>query len=90
MNPPSPHITEPTGAPKPFDRQKHTLSASRTNSATEQPQATAALKIRAPSTCTRRPCACAVSANSRIRSGGSAAPPQKLCVFSSASSDVRG
>ena len=43
---------DPTGAPKPFDKQNITESAGRARSAMVSPSAAAALKIRAPSRCT--------------------------------------
>ena len=48
-----PHSSEPTGAPRPFDRQNITVSAGATSSRGDVPSATAAFQMRAPSTCTR-------------------------------------
>ena len=50
---PLPHTTEPTGPDRPFERQKVTESAWVAISAAGTPSATAALKMRAPSRCTR-------------------------------------
>uniref|UniRef100_A0A7C9DPT5 Uncharacterized protein n=1 Tax=Opuntia streptacantha TaxID=393608 RepID=A0A7C9DPT5_OPUST len=44
-----PTMTDPTGAPRPFDRQTDTESAACTNLSTGTPRAVAALKMRAPS-----------------------------------------
>src|SRR4029450_392853 len=64
-----PQISEPTGAPRPFDRQKVTESTWRVNSSAGRLRATAALKIRAPSRCTGTPAAWAASATAAISSG---------------------
>lgn len=51
MNVFEPNRTEPTGADKPFDRQKHIESKSRAIRATDSLRYWAALKTRAPSIC---------------------------------------
>ena len=52
---PVPHSSEPTGAPKPFDRQNITVSAPRDELDGGTPSAIAAFQMRAPSQCTREP-----------------------------------
>ena len=56
-----PHSTEPTGAQSPLLRQKVTESTSRVSSVGSSFNATALLKIRAPSRCTFRSCRSAIS-----------------------------
>ena len=51
-----PSSTEPTGAPRPFDRQTLTESNGATMSRSATPEATAALQTRAPSRCRIMPC----------------------------------
>ena len=51
----SAQISEPTGAPSPFDRQNDTVSKCRAYSAAGMPVATTALKRRAPSKCMAMP-----------------------------------
>ncbi len=54
-----PAIIDPTGAPRPFERQNWTVSTSRQMTSAPTPSATAALNRRAPSMCTFMPRACA-------------------------------
>jgi hypothetical protein len=56
---------DPAGAPSPFERQNISVSAEAAISRTGIPSAAAALKIRAPSMCTRTPRSCAPSQISR-------------------------
>ena len=90
MNSLLPHTTEPMGTLRPLDRQNVTLSASFTSSDTGVSRLTAALKMRAPSMCRGISLRWATSAMTRVSSGVSVAPPQALCVFSSAIMAVRG
>ena len=50
-----PIISEPIGAPSPFDRQTAIVSATAPYDASGVPVATWAFQIRAPSTCTAQP-----------------------------------
>ena len=90
MNSLLPHTTEPMGTLRPLDRQKLTLSASLTSSAAGVSRLTAALKMRAPSTCSGISWRWATSAMARVSSGVSGEPPQALWVFSSPIMAVRG
>ncbi len=56
MSAASPQSTEPTGAPRPLDRQTDTESKCWLISRTGTPSLTAALYSRAPSRCRARPC----------------------------------
>ena len=85
-----PQSTEPMGALKPLDKQKPTESAPRVSSTAGIPNATAALKIRAPSRWTFRPWRCANCTALSIYSGVRTAPPQRFCVFSRQSRVVSG
>ena len=85
-----PHTSEPTGAPRPLDRQKVSESTGRAKSATGRPSATAALNRRAPSRCTGTPAAWAAAATASISSGVQQVPPWRLWVFSTATSPVIG
>ena len=53
-------------------------------------RATAALKIRAPSRWTRKPCSCAASLAARSASSGHTMPPCRLCVSSNVIAAVMG
>ena len=75
---------------QPFDRQKLTLSAAATSSAASHPRAAAALKMRAPSMCSARPCSRATSPTASTYAFGTGIPPTVPCVFSSAIRRVRG
>ena len=55
MNSREPHKTEPTGAPRPFDRQIETDSNGAHSLTSVVWLATTALKARAPSRCIERP-----------------------------------
>ena len=55
----APAITEPAGAPRPFDRHTLTESKPAASSRSLAPVATAAFQIRAPSRCVVMPSACA-------------------------------
>jgi hypothetical protein len=56
MNSLVPQSSEPTGALKPFETQKVTLSVWRVMCSAGTPSAIAALNSRAPSVCTGMPC----------------------------------
>src|SRR5262245_41324946 len=70
-----PQITEPTGAPRPFERQNVTVSTSRVKSRASRRRATAALKRRAPSRWTGTPAPWATAATAAISSGVQQVPP---------------
>src|SRR5437868_10343773 len=74
----------PTGQARPLDRQKVTVSAAAAIFAALTPKATAALKIRAPSRWTRRPCEWAASLAARKSSSGHTMPPKDLRAASDA------
>ena len=80
----------PTGHASPFDRQNVTVSAHDAMSAASTFKATAALKMRAPSRWTRKPCECAASLAARRSASGQTMPPCRLCVFSNVIADVIG
>ena len=77
-----PTSIEPTGAPRPFDRQNITVSKPLVSFATLIPSAVAALKTRAPSRCTGRPALRASRHISSNTGSGVTVPPAMLCVFS--------
>ncbi len=77
-----PTMSEPTGAPRPLDRQTASTSATAPYSRSGVPVATWAFQMRAPSMCTRAPTPVAYSRRSRRSPSGSTAPPAKLWVFS--------
>ena len=85
-----PHSTEPTGAPRPFDRQNMTVSAAATSCRGSVPNATAAFQIRAPSTCTRNPPARAIPQRIAISPASIGAPDNAMYVFSMTSNDGCG
>ena len=85
-----PQSSDPTGQPKPFERQKETESAGAASSAAASPVAASALKMRAPSRCTASPAPRATSAGEAVAAAVSAAPPQRFCVFSRQSRALRG
>ena len=72
----------PTGAHRPFERQKLTVSKPRVSVATSVFSAAAALKTRAPSRWMGRPRSCAPAASSPMTCSGVTVPPAMLCVFS--------
>ena len=80
--------TEPTGAPRPFDRQMLTVSKGAAYSAALTPVAATALNSRAPSRCILRPCRSQNSRTARMCSSGTTTPPQWLCVCSRHTSRV--
>ena len=61
-----PHINEPIGADKPFERQNETESIPSLRSDGETPKAALALKILAPSTCTFKELLFAISTTFNI------------------------
>src|SRR4029453_14610758 len=83
-----PHTSEPTGAPRPFERQNVTVSASSAHAEAGVPVATSALKRRAPSRWTESLFSRAACATSLASSSGKTRPPPGLCVFSSATTRV--
>ena len=80
----------PIGHASPFDRQNVTVSAQAAISEASTPSATEALKIRAPSRWTRRPCEWAASLAALRSSRGHTTPPCRLCVFSKVIAAVSG
>ena len=74
MNSAEPTTADPTGAPRPFEKQTEAESTGAATSAGLRPLATAAFQIRAPSRCTRMPCAWAKSASSARPLGREHAP----------------
>ena len=82
MNSREPTSAEPTGAPRPFEKQTETLSngaaMSRAVARGSPPSATAALKSRAPSRCVARPRLLRERATPR-RGRRSAAPCRRSC-----------
>src|SRR5260370_12279448 len=82
MNAFVPAITDPTGAPSPFDKQNITESTFRVITATWSPSAVAALKIRAPSRCTFNPILSAWSQISSTCAVGYTFPQTILLAFS--------
>ncbi|NTV81718.1 MAG: SDR family oxidoreductase, partial [Candidatus Aminicenantes bacterium] len=81
---------EPTGADSPLDRQNCRESTSSAKALTGTPEATLALKIRAPSRWTFRPCSSAIARMALKFASGMTAPPQLLWVFSRQTSVVCG
>ena len=81
---------EPTGAESPLDRQNCKESTCFANSLTGTPEATLALKIRAPSRWTLSPFSSAIFLMALKLSSGTTAPPQLLWVFSRQMSVVWG
>ncbi len=81
-------MSDPTGAPSPFDRQTAITSASPPYVASGTPVATCAFQIRAPSTWTRVPTSSAQVRSACSCSSGTTAPPAKLWVFSTATAAV--
>ena len=79
-----PQINEPTGHPRPLERQNVTVSTSFTSADTGISKATAALNNLAPSICTGIFRSLATLIIGFISSGAIAIPPMELCVFSSA------
>ena len=77
-----PATRAPSGQPRPFERQRVTVSNSRPYSAAGVPLATVAFMSRAPSRCTERSCRRASATTSRTSSIGHTLPPPPLCVFS--------
>ena len=83
MNARPPHRTEPTGAHSALGQAEGDRIGRRgAAAAAGTPSATAALKMRAPSRCRRKPWRRATAPRQRVYSTAAAAPPQRLCVFS--------
>ena len=78
----APQSSEPTGAPRPFDRQNIIVSAAARRSRGDVSSAIAAFQIRAPSTCTRKPPSCASLHRVVISSTAIGAPDAAMYVFS--------
>ena len=85
-----PQRIDPTGAERPFEKQNWIVSAGAQSSRASTPSAAAALKILAPSRCTRMPFRCARPATACVCAAVITEPPQLLCEFSRQTSDVRG
>ena len=85
-----PASSPPTGALSPLLRQTETESAGPDSSATLTPSATAALKIRAPSTCRCSPCSSHSARSPAIVATSVTVPPARLCVFSTHTMEVGG
>ena len=81
-----PASSDPTGAPRPFDRQHVTVVAGAERSATVVPVATAALNRRAPSRWTGTPTA----ATAASRSSGHGRPPEARWVSSTHTTEGAG
>ena len=77
-------IIEPTGAPKPLEKQTEIVSKYFPYSANETPDATWAFQMRAPSKCKANPSSSAPVRRAAISEIGCTVPPPKLCVFSTA------
>ena len=77
-----PHNSDPTGALRPFEMQNMSESTCRVYSFTSTPQAMAALKMRAPSMCSFRPCFPVMANRAATSSGDHADPLLLLWVFS--------
>ena len=84
----TPTSTEPTGAPRPLDRQTDTVSATAPYSVSGTPSATCAFQSRAPSRCTATPASAVPSRTRRSAASGCTVPPPKLWVFSTATAAV--
>ena len=80
--------SEPTGAPRPFDRHTDTVSNSPPYVASGTPLATCAFHSRAPSRCSARPADAVTSRSRRRSSSGWTVPPPKLWVFSTTTAAV--
>src|SRR5688500_18683747 len=76
--------TLPTGAPRPFERQKVAVSNGSHQRFTDTPVFTCALKMRAPSRCVFIFRSRAVFAAAFCFSRFHTKPPPRLCVFSNA------
>ena len=85
-----PTTTEPIGQARPLLRQNVSESAGPARSRGVSPNATAALKKRAPSTCSGTPCSWARSATRRVYARSSGWPIESAWVFSSATMPVSG
>ena len=85
-----PTTTDPTGQPRPFDRQNATESAEAASFAGETPSATHALKKRAPSTWSGTPWRWAICATAAVYADGSGWSIEWLWAFSMTISEVRG
>ena len=85
-----PTMTDPTGQLSPLDRQNVMESASRASSDAGASSATAALKMRAPSTCIGRSFSFATAATAATSDWERTPPPHRFCVFSMQTSAVRG
>ena len=83
-----PTSIDPTGAPRPFDRQNITVSNPRVSVFTSTPSATAALKMRAPSRCSGNLWAFAPLQISSKTSTRVHTPPARFAVFSISISPV--
>ena len=83
-----PEITEPTGAPRPFEKHIETVSNCAASAATEAPWAMAALHRRAPSRCMGMPWVRANEAISLMSRWAQTTPPPRLWVFSTQMSRV--
>ena len=86
-----PAISAPSGQPRPFERQSVTVSNGAPISAAGTPSATAAFsEPRAVEVHARARARARSRRRARSSSSGQTVPPAVLCVFSSATTDVRG
>ena len=90
MNSRDPTTTDPTGQPRPFDRQNVTESAGLASSAGRTPRATTALKKRAPSTWSGTPRSWATAAIAAVVATSIGWLPEWLWAFSIATRLVIG
>lgn len=77
-----PTMTEPTGAPRPFERHKLTVSHAATIREGGTPSAAAAFIKRAPSMCNANPRRLHKAPSWSMYSGETTRPPNRLCEFS--------
>ena len=84
-----PASAEPTGAPRPLEKQIETVSKCWAHSRAGLPVATTAFISRAPSRCMARLCPRAQRRIAAMLSIGWTRPPPRLCVFSRQTRRVR-
>ena len=88
MSSSEPTSMEPTGAPRPFERQNMTVSKPRVRALTSTPRAMAALKMRAPSRWSGQLALFCAGPDLFQNLRGVQRPPARLAVFSISMSPV--